>query len=206
MGYSILKYCHITNGLISVDGNKVVNAGNVEGTSRQFKELYKFLGADYPKFYKMDMLSKLAFLASEFLIQSYEHEVSEKETAILLTNSHSTIDIDLKFAETLKDENYFPNPSYFVYTLPNVMIGEISIRHNIKGETLFAVSDGFSGDTIEKCSDTMVFKNCIAGFVEFENHDKYEAFLVFIKRVENGNDDFIGMKLDSIYNGLKKGD
>ena len=38
---------------------------------------------------------------------------------------------------SIQPENYFPSPSLFVYTLPNIVTGEIAIRHHLHGETSF---------------------------------------------------------------------
>ena len=109
-------------------------------------ELYRTHVGDYPKFYKMDGLSKLGFLAAELLtaaeakVQATETEPQPVETeqrAVILFNHSSSIDTDQQYLASIRPEDYFPSPSLFVYTLPNIVTGEIAIRHHLHGETSF---------------------------------------------------------------------
>ena len=109
-------------------------------------ELYRTHVGDYPKFYKMDGLSKLGFLAAELLttaeakVQATETEPQPAETeqrAVILFNHSSSIDTDQQYLASIRPEDYFPSPSLFVYTLPNIVTGEIAIRHHLHGETSF---------------------------------------------------------------------
>ena len=109
-------------------------------------ELYRTHVGDYPKFYKMDGLSKLGFLAAELLTtaeakaQATEAEPQPTETeqrAVILFNHSSSIDTDQQYLASIRPEDYFPSPSLFVYTLPNIVTGEIAIRHHLHGETSF---------------------------------------------------------------------
>lgn len=200
MKYRILKYCTVRNDTVSVDGKPVLKTVEQPGTSKQFKEIFQSLGIEYPKFYKMDMLSKLAFLAFEILTKDTGTKITETNTGILLANRHSTLDTDRKFQQTIKPENHFPNPSLFVYTLPNVMIGEISIRKNIKGETLFISTDGFSADDMKTALETMAFDNCLAGFVEYADENDFEAFAVFLEKSDDFDNNPVDCELLRLYN------
>jgi hypothetical protein len=196
----IIKHCKIEGNTVTVDGNKVLETVEQPGSSKQFKEIYTSLGISYPKFYKMDMLSKLAFLASEYLLEGLREKISETDTAVVLFNRHSTIDVDNKYLDSIKSDNYFPNPALFVYTLPNVMIGEISIRNSLKGETVFVQYPCFSGQQTGLLLDSIVFTNCICGMVEYENENNFKAMLAFVERNEkNGNISF-DMEFDRLYN------
>src|SRR5690606_9811213 len=103
------------------------------------KQVYKENNSAYPKFFKMDNLCKLAFLASEFLLEDSKiGSTTQENMGIVLSNKSSSLNTDRKHQATINDkDNYFPSPALFVYTLPNIMIGEISIRHQIKGENVF---------------------------------------------------------------------
>lgn len=198
--YRISKYCTIRNDTVSIDGKVVLKTAEQPGTSKQFKEIFQSLGIEYPKFYKMDMLSKLAFLAFEILTKDSGIKITETNTGILLANRFSTIDTDRKFIQTIEPENHFPNPSLFVYTLPNVMTGEISIRKNIKGETLFISTDGFSASMMTKTLETMIFDNCLAGFIEYGNENNFEAFAVFLEKTDNFDNNSLDFEFDRLYN------
>lgn len=103
---------------------------------------YKQRVGDYPKFYKMDALARLGFLAAELLLQSLGEAMYEErdDRAIVLVNRSSSLVADRKYETTIQEgENYFPSPSDFVYTLPNIVTGEIAIRHHYHAETTFLV-------------------------------------------------------------------
>ncbi|HLZ86965.1 MAG TPA: hypothetical protein VKQ52_06995, partial [Puia sp.] len=150
--------------------------------------VYRFLGLDYPKFYKMDQLSKLGWLASEILLQ---HEAGigsypPEEIGLVLSNANSSLDTDNKYWETVKA---VASPAVFVYTLPNIMMGEISIRNGFKGENGFFIFDRFDAAFLEQyvgyLFDTQLLTVCICGWVDLLD-DEYQAVLFL---VANGSGD-----------------
>ena len=56
----------------------------------------------------------------------------------MICNADASLDTDIKYLATTKE---LPSPSVFVYTLPNIMIGEICIRNHFKGESFFFISE-----------------------------------------------------------------
>lgn len=122
-----------------VDGERLAT----EGAGKELLTyLYKTRIQDYPKFYKMDMLARLGLVASELLLQeerNEEHKPKENR-AVIFFNTSSSLYADKAFLATTQDkENYYPSPSAFVYTLPNIVNGEVAIRNNIHGETAFYI-------------------------------------------------------------------
>lgn len=112
--------------------------------------LYRSLGADYPKFFKMDTLSKLGFLLAEMLVGEEDGRfVQREDRAVLVFSREGCIADDLHYAQSMKD---FPSPALFVYTLPNIVAGEIAIRNKFAGETGAYVIDGFDGELIRELS------------------------------------------------------
>src|SRR5258706_16052189 len=115
----------------------------------------------------MDNLSKLGWLASEILLKDNfrAEKYQPEETGLVLANANASLDTDLKYFETVKD---IPSPSVFVYTLPNIMIGEICIRNNFKGENSFFVSPEFDAAFLEQyvndLMDNNVLQVCICGW------------------------------------------
>ena len=131
----------------------------------------------------MDNLSKLGWLACEILLQEYaKNDHLPEETGIILSNSNSSFDTDLKYFETIKD---VASPSLFVYTLPNIMTGEICIRNNFKGENAFFVSEYFDGAFMEQyifnLLDRDILDVCICGWVDVY-HEEYKAALFLVKK------------------------
>lgn len=101
---------------------------------------YRLTGINYPKFFKMDRLCKAGFIGAEMLLRNFiDDEKNNDDWGIILMNSASSLDNDRRFQQTIAEDNYFPSPSIFVYTLANIVTGEIAIRHKIGGETSFYV-------------------------------------------------------------------
>lgn len=143
--------------------------------------LYKQMIGDYPKFYKMDGLSRLGFVASEILLNA-EKEETEEERAIIFFNHSSSIASDRNYKESIKDkDNYFPSPSIFVYTLPNIVTGEIAIRNHFHGETSFFILPDKDERMMEEilqasCRDAQS-KSFLTGWIDYEDERHFEAEL-----------------------------
>ncbi len=110
----------------------------------QLTQQYRNIGINYPKFFKMDRLCKAGFLGAEVLLKDLiDDEKNNDDWGIILMNSASSLDNDRRFQQTIAEDDYFPSPSIFVYTLANIVTGEIAIRHKIGGETSFYVMPEF---------------------------------------------------------------
>lgn len=143
-------------------------------------ELYCKYVKDYPKFYKMDPLSRLSFIASELVLQK-EAELnkltrfeSNESRKIILANNKASLNTDLKYSVTIDKNNYYPSPSLFVYTLPNITTGEIAIRNKYYGESCFLVLENIEQfrevlQTIELESDALV------GWVEYNSDSDFNC-------------------------------
>ena len=104
-------------------------------------ELYRRYAGDYPKFFKMDTLCRLGFVAAEILLngQMVNDQMVNGIDAVILANRSASIKNDTDYLATISEGNYYPSPALFVYTLPNIVTGELAIRHRIQGETSFYV-------------------------------------------------------------------
>ena len=145
---------------------------------------YQQLGIKYSKFYKMDHLSKLGWLAAEVLLKDSlkEGKYQSSEVGIVLQNASSSLDADLKYFESTKE---FASPALFVYTLPNIVMGEICIKHKFKGENAFFIFETFNTDFVQKYVSNGINNNilqaCICGWVEFIC-DEYKAVLFLVEK------------------------
>ncbi len=162
--------------------------------------LYKQMIGNYPKFYKMDGLSRLGFVASEILLNAEkgdtdverreeEGERLLEERAIIFFNHTSSIVSDRNYKESINDkDNYFPSPSIFVYTLPNIVTGEIAIRNHFHGETSFFILPDKDERMMEEilqasCRDAQS-KSFLTGWIDYEDERHFEADLK-IKKMRN---------------------
>ena len=186
--FLLTHWCMIRDNRLVMD-EKIDDITEIFSTFAGFlKALYKKEQLSYPKFYKMDSLSKLGFLTSEKLLTEsnvLDHYLKE-EIGIVIFNSSASLDTDIGFQKTIQDKsNYFPSPSVFVYTLPNIMIGEICIRHKIKGENAFLVSEKFDADLLIDNVTSMMesdrIQACLCGWVEILGDD-YESILFLVEK------------------------
>ena len=152
---------------------------------------------DTQSFLKWMILSKLAFIGTELLLNgnNFLKHYNGADVGVVMSNSSSSLDSDIKYAATIIDKsNYFPSPALFVYTLPNIMIGEICIRHKLFGENAFFVSKTFSPEIICNYINSM-FDNgkiecCLAGWIDHIDNF-YEALLIFVEKENFSNSNFI---------------
>jgi hypothetical protein len=185
----ISTYCHIKEGKVFHNGKLLVEDLS-SGSLKDFAvKAFRSMKVNYPKFFKMDDISKLGFLAAEMLLSDLAEE-PEANTGIILSNAYSTLVTDTAFQESIRDYNHFyPSPSVFVYTLPNIMIGEISIRHQFRGENAFFIFDHFNAkflsDYINMLFQFGKMNNCIGGWVN-QSEGAYEAFIYFATNRNSG--------------------
>lgn len=188
ISYSVKKKhrVHITPQGIWLDGK--VFAIDKEGKqSSLLTALYKQIIGNYPKYYKMDGLCRLGFVASELLLKAERDEGSftedtNKTRAIVFFNRSSSIASDKKYlASIVEKDNYFPSPSVFVYTLPNIVTGEIAIRNGYHGETSFYIlphkNELLMQDIIETTFMDEQTTSVLTGWLDYEDSEHFEADL-----------------------------
>lgn len=147
--------------------------------------LYRRFVGDYPKFFKMDHICKLGFLGAELLLKDFTAEAKET-AAVVLFNRSGSLDADRHYQQTLAPDNYFPSPALFVYTLANIVTGEIAIRHKIYGETSFYIMDspdeaGMRG-ILESTLLTSAPSFILTGWIEYADDGDYAADMKIITK------------------------
>ena len=177
---------HITPQGIWLDG-KVFSIDKEGKQSSLLTALYKQIIGNYPKYYKMDGLCRLGFVASELLLKAERDEGSftedtNKTRAIVFFNRSSSIASDKKYlASIVEKDNYFPSPSVFVYTLPNIVTGEIAIRNGYHGETSFYIlphkNELLMQDIIETTFMDEQTTSVLTGWLDYEDSEHFEADL-----------------------------
>jgi hypothetical protein len=176
--------CIVRDNKIFVDGELCFENEDSKGLKDFAKSAYRNLSPSYNKFFKMDEISKLGFIATEFLLRNHDLSCYESDDiSIVLSNSHSTIVTDTNHQNTINDySNFYPSPSIFVYTLPNIMMGEISIRNKLQGENAFFIVEKFHSELIVNHINRLFLTNkskaAIGGWVNQTETD-YEAFVYF---------------------------
>ena len=179
----ITASCIISNHVVYKDEIRVFEKNDMD-LPAFLLSVYEHFKVKYPKFYKMDNLSKLGWLAAEVLLKhSFNTDKYQPgEIGIVLANASSSLDTDIKYFETVKN---IASPALFVYTLPNIMIGEICIRHNFKGENAFFIFEEFNAGFIQQYVNNLFNNNilqaCICGWVELME-DQYKAVLFLVEK------------------------
>ena len=146
--------------------------------------LYRATVGDYPKFFKMDTACKLGFLLAEQL------------RAVLMFSTCGSLCNDRHYEETVRE---FPSPSLFVYTLPNIITGEIAIRNKYEGETSAYVMERFDPETfvalVEQAFQDSVTASALCGWVDCRADDDFTAFAFLVERGGNGKE----FNVDNLY-------
>ncbi|KAB1069022.1 3-oxoacyl-ACP synthase [Tamlana haliotis] len=201
--YKIKSYCHIEEGGLSLNG-QVLYADTSKPFAEFIKAAYKAENTKYSKFFKMDNLSKLAFLAADVLLKNEKINPEEaQDIAIVFSNKSSSLNTDRKHQNTIEDSsNYFPSPAIFVYTLPNICIGEISIKYKLNSENSFFIFERFNANHLKTYSDILLSKNkakeVLCGWVDFDDEGHYKAFLYLVAL--EGDIDNNEQEINKLYN------
>lgn len=190
----------ITNS-ISIKNEKVFNKNdqffsseNDLGLNQFLKEAYKKLEINYPKYHKMDALCKLGALGASLL---FKDQKADPNTALVFSNASSSLEIDLTHQKSLSG---FVSPAVFVYTLPNIVLGEISIKYSLQSENGFFIEEKFNPELLFNYSEILLKTNkassVVCGWIELKN-DEYDVFLCLVS--EEGNIPFTKEKLEELY-------
>lgn len=185
----ISSYILLRDNVVTLNGQVIYEHKDANAGADFLDKAYEFFGLNYPKFHKMDNLCKTGFLAVEFLLQNrvWKAGLQSEEVGVIVSNSHSSLDTDIRYEESLATT---PSPSLFVYTLPNVLIGELCIRHQVKGETACFVFDifdaSFQAGYVDTLFETGKIKACISGWADYYD-GKAESFFYVVESIKQNN-------------------
>ncbi|NML41631.1 hypothetical protein HHL17_30885 [Chitinophaga sp. G-6-1-13] len=179
--------CIIRHHGIRLNGALLWEADRSMDLQEWLRAGYDRFSGQYPKFHKMDALSKLGWLAAEVLLKHAPVQALPPETVgMVLSNRSGSLDTDIRYYATVKD---IASPALFVYTLPNIVMGEICIRHGFKGENIFFVSENFDAELMSsypvQLLATTPLQACLCGWVEVMGDD-YEVALFLLEKTPRG--------------------
>ncbi|MCE7041530.1 hypothetical protein [Dyadobacter sp. CY312] len=185
----ITTYCHITDRNCYLNG-KLVASFDPGSSDSWLKQLYKFNNVTYPKFYKMDTLSQCGYLASEFIKASNPDRFTsyaDDRIAMVFANRCSSAESDIRFQNSY-EVLQTPSPAMFVYTLPNIVIGEIAIANKWYGENMFAVLPKFAPDFFINYAEILFSSGSeavLAGWLDV-TEVKVNAFVILLEKNTGG--------------------
>ena len=191
-------WVYITPQNAVVDGKQLFS-NPLQSSTSILTELYHNHIGDYPKFHKMDPLCKLGFVSSELLLdaEGKRNKAWGDQRGVILFNASSSLADDLNYQDTINDPaNPFPSPSLFVYTLPNVVTGEIAIRNKFYGESNFIVlptpDAAAMANIIYSAFHDTALQSLLTGWIDCFNEKCFCSLLWLVQRnsIQNRDDIF----------------
>src|SRR6185295_11422822 len=174
---SFPDYITIRNSILTRNGQQLASIPSADAA-----EMYHRLCCAYPKFFKMDTLCKWAWLGAETLLRDqsggYLYDGLDKSSiAVIIATRDGCIEVDHRFQESMRT---IPSPALFVYTLPNIMLGEICIRHGFTGEQLCLVQEEFDPESLLFWARDLVTNrgcsHCLFGWADAGNNHEISFF------------------------------
>ncbi len=177
-GLKELHRVHILPDGVTLDGRRLPVQSQGAGL---LSEIYRKYVGDYPKYHKMDSLSRLAFLATELLLSRGDVPQDSGRATIFFNRTSSVVADRCHLGSIAKPGEFYPSPSVFLGTLPNIATGEIAIRHGYTGETSLYITDFRDEALMKKVVGSSFslggFRSLICGFVDCDRGDSFEADL-----------------------------
>jgi len=175
-----IRTVKIIDKCICVDGKEVFKDDSDNFSFHDFiREAHRRSGDANPKFYKMDDLCRLGYVACGLLLDGISF--GEEECAVVISGKYGCLDTDMHHQQVIDaDGDASASPSVFVYTLPNVAAAEISIRHHVKGENVWFCSDDRQLNDIRDYAGVLMdadsLRYCVAGHLDFINGNYFAKF------------------------------
>lgn len=167
----------ISTDAYSIDGRETRLE---ESGKAALSAIYKRELNDNPKFYKMDTFSRLSYLAAGLLLKTAGIENAGESLSLIYFNKSTSVVADRQHIQAFAgSDGFFPSPSSFLYTLPNVVMGEISVKYGIKGETSFIILPHKDEKRMEEIISSSIAQSdaqsILTGWVECSDDDCFEA-------------------------------
>ena len=174
--------CHIHPKGITVNSKEILSIPAIEYDWKKY--IYQSLSLEYSKFHKMDALAKMAMCGLKVIENEYDlNHFNEEEVALIFANKSSSYFSDNKHFTNYKKLNTI-SPSDFVYTLPNILTGEIAIFKKWYGENVFFIQEEFDLEFFKEQINFYFYqgaKACLCGWIE-SKEGKEEAILFFVEK------------------------
>ncbi len=184
---NIRKWVIVTPELVTLNGRTLpVGPDTEKGILHTYYNQY--MADSYPKFFKMDPLCKLGFISSEFLLKDEPGRFEPREDrAVVIFNVSGSFASDSNYQKTIcRPDEYYPSPAIFVYTLANIVTGEIAIRNKYYGETsLYLTEDRNIEEMVRTVQEAFMdgrTESAICGFINCHEEEDFESFLCLVEK------------------------
>ncbi len=151
LGYELFRRVSLTPSEVRIDGEAV----SFESTGAALlTEIYRKCLPEDPKFHKMDLYSRLAYVGTSLALKDIPGDCDPCRTAMLLFTENGSVLADRRHLSAFRgDEGFYPSPAVFVNTIPNAVLGEIAVQYGIKGETDLVMLPRRDGDMMRTLTD-----------------------------------------------------
>ena len=152
---SVISSVQYRSGRLSVDGRMLCDSS--ASSTEAIINAYRAQGIDHPKFFKMDPNAQLAVVAVEPLFQRIAQlpDLDRDRIGLVHLSRHGSLEIDAHYWNTYTSE-HLASPAAFVYTLPNIALGEVGIRHRLHGASFCLLSDAPRTDLLLAAAEQMI--------------------------------------------------
>ncbi|MCP4121057.1 MAG: hypothetical protein GY751_04835 [Bacteroidetes bacterium] len=136
----VLHTCELNSRGLFKDGileKSVSQKISQEEVNLLVKQIYRDLDIGYRKFYKMDIYCKTAMVLNHLLPKPGLESSDPGRVGVFLANKTGCTATDINYFKENTNTDFWASPAKFVYTLPNIMIGELCIKNGIQGENLY---------------------------------------------------------------------
>jgi 3-oxoacyl-[acyl-carrier-protein] synthase-1 len=149
-------------------------------------EIFKKYLADGSRFFKMDLYSRLAYVGTSLLAKDSLEGCDPEDIALFVFTQQGSLLADRKHLSSFSNpDEFFPSPAVFINTLPNVVLGEIAVKNNIKGETTLVLLPGRDDKTIQQIMEASLSATrpavVLYGWVDCSAEDNFVAELKLLK-------------------------
>lgn len=179
-----MNSCEICNHRIRFNEKNIFEAEPSLKLNDFLLKAYKELDIKYPKFHKMDSVSKLGILTASLLFREKNTKHEPISTGIVISSNSGCYITDENYIKAVQEDPETSYPALFTYTLPSIVMGEICIKENIQGENLYVLSDSFDRSFLQQMADIMIqekgMKKCLIGWIEITNETNYKSYLELI--------------------------
>ena len=117
----VLRTVLVESSRILLNDKEVYSSDSVDFQDF-IRSAFKTVCGPNMKFYKMDSLSKLGYVAAEVLLDGIDY--GEEDCGLILSGVYGSLDTDIRHQQIIDTETEASaSPAVFVYTLPNVVEG-----------------------------------------------------------------------------------
>ena len=126
-------------------------------------------------------------------------DIEDDALGIVLQSEKGCLESDINHQIRVDEKS--PSPAIFVYTLSNIVIGEISIRNKWFGESILFIEKEHELDNIIRHSSTLMMNNkcqiCLVGTIDsFKN--EHNLKMAIIEKDQDGPE-FTSKNLKNIF-------